>query len=314
MNKEDIFWRRDISSGNTPYKIRMMRGEFVDTNRRGREVPYKLYIPDTAENIEWPLVLWSHGFGGSRDGAGFIARFISGHGYAVLNMQHPGTDSSLWEGKPGHPWDILRNSKMPRKYTLDRFRDVSFVIDILGRAEISRHMDLGNIGMSGHSFGAITTQVAAGQKLGKGRRKYSLKDSRVKAGIAYSPSHTYNRDEDHGELYSPISIPMLYMTGTDDECPVRGHGYEHRLPIFNNATGPDQQLLVLEDGDHMVFAGSRGNLEKNPKRDTHEEIINILSLAFWDAYLKHDEAAREWLSSDGVKLYLQDRATYDYRQ
>ena len=50
-------------------------------------------------------------------------------------------------------------------------------------------------------------------------------------------------------------------------------------------------MIVLEDGDHMVFNGSRGKLAANPKRDVHERIIKVLSLAFWDAYLKDDQAA-----------------------
>src|SRR5690606_38334092 len=80
-----------------------------------------------------------------------------------------------------------------------------------------------------------------------------------------------------------------------DESPVEGFGFEERLRVFDHAGGGAQYLLVLEGGDHMVFTGSRGQLAENPLRQPQEDIIKILSLAFWDAWLKDDERARAWL-------------------
>ena len=70
---------------------------------------------------------------------------------------------------------------------------------------------------------------------------------------------------------------------------------------------------MLDHGDHMVYNGSRGKLEANPKRDVHEEIIKMLSLAFWDAYLKGDIAAKKWLTGADVKEWLADEATYQFK-
>lgn len=75
--------------------------------------------------------------GGTRDGAGFIARFLAAHDYVLLHIQHDGTDSSLWMGKEGHPWDIIRQTKITRGTTLNRFRDVKFVLDNLEQIERS---------------------------------------------------------------------------------------------------------------------------------------------------------------------------------
>lgn len=303
----------------TPHKISIARGEFIDDSRGGRDVPFKIYYPVAHKFEHLPVVIWSHGLGGSRDGAAFLARFLASHGYVIVNIQHRGTDTTIWEGKPGHPWDVIRKAHISRKVTLDRFKDVPFVLDRLPQwaeenPEAGEHMDLKRLGMSGHSFGAITTQVTAGQKLGKGKRMYSLKENRFRAGICYSPSPTYNHDQPNEETYGGITLPMLYMTGTEDSSPVTGRDYTYRLPIFEKASGPDQHLIVLDGGDHMVFAGSRGKLKDHPKRHIHEDIIKTATLAFWDAFLKENTGAYDWMTKGGLKDWLNGEGTYKFRK
>ena len=69
----------------------------------------------------------------------------------------------------------------------------------------------------------------------------------------------------------------------------------------------EQILVVLEDGDHMVYAGSRGKLADHPKRHIHESILKIVSLAFWDTHLKKDAAAQSWLK-ENIASYLGNEA------
>ena len=106
---------------------------------------------------------------------------------------------------------------------------------------------------------------------------------------------------------------MFYMTGTDDSSPVSGEDYRYRLSIYENAKGNDQHLMILKDGDHMVYNGSRGQLEENPKLNLHKDLIKISALAFWDAYLKADENAKQWLTSHHYETYLSDEADYTNR-
>lgn len=309
-------WKDGISADVEPLQIAIARGEWIDPKRENRKILYKSYAPlaSAAESATYPVIIWSHGLGGSRDGAGFLSRFIASQGYVVVHIQHPGTDSSLWEGKPGHPWDVIRATHIPRHATLDRLKDVPFALDNLSGMECASLMDLDRIGMSGHSFGAMTTQIMAGQMRGAGKRQYHLFEPRFRAGIVYSPvPHRKKKDRAAEDFYGSIKIPLLIMTGTDDDSPVEHFGYQDRLEVFTHSGGPDQHLLVLDDGDHMVYNGSRGKLEANPKREVHEEIIQILSLAFWDAYLKDDTAAKKWLTGDGVATWLKAEGTYSYK-
>ena len=312
MNSE--LWSPTLSADTEPMQIAIARGEWFDVNRGNRKVAYKTYCPMDTTGAPYPVIIWSHGLGGSRDGAGFISRYIASHGYVVVHIQHGGTDSTLWEGKAGHPWDVIRATRIPPNATFARLKDVPFALNQLSKLPIAPMMDLSRIGMSGHSFGAMTTQVMAGQRRGYGARQYSLFDKRFKAGIVYSPV-PWRKKKHHtpADFYGGIQIPLLFMTGTDDGSPIDHYGYEDRLEVFEHSGGRDQHLIVLDKGDHMVFSGSRGQLEDNPKRIVHENIIKLLSLAFWDAYLKDDISAKKWITGTGVTTWLSDEGSYSYK-
>lgn len=302
-----------------PHKVLLKKGEFTDSGR-DRTVPYKLYYPDhVAARV--PLVVWSHGFGGNRDGAAFLSRYLASHGYGILHLTHYGTDSSLWEGQPGHPWDILRKTKVSRETTIHRFRDVPFVLDSLpafldDHPDLRDVLDIENLGMSGHSFGAMTTQVMAGMKFPNDEGALvQMKEPRFKAGILYSPVPIKHlSDRDPAELYGSIDLPLMFQTGTDDDSPIEGFDYNHRLVVHEYAASPEKHLLVKDDGDHMVYNGTRGKLQANPKRDKHEEIISLAALAFWDMYLKDDEAARAWLTGQGMQDYIRGEGRYVFER
>lgn len=304
-----MFWHPDLSSTTEPRRVTLQKGDWIDPARAGRIVPYKIYTPEPLPGDPdlFPVIIWSHGLGGTRDGAGFISRYVAAHGYVIVHIQHVGTDSILWDGKPGHPWTHIRAAKIPRKTVLNRYRDVPFAVARLramAAAGTLPQADMNNLGMSGHSFGALTTQIMAGQRIAKGSRHYDLHLPDFRAGILYSPVPGRVPPKDPDLVYGGIRMPLLHFTGTDDESPVESFGMERRLMIAAHAGRDDQMVVILKDGDHMVFNGSRGGLGDNPLRDRHEEVIKVVSLAWWDWYLKGDTAARDWLMGAGIKLYM----------
>ena len=132
-----------------------------------------------------------------------------------------------------------------------------------------------------------------------------FKDSRFQCGILYSPGSVEHVGEfDPQEAYSGVDIPLFHMTGTDDGSPISEAGYEIRLVAYDHTDKADKNLLVLKDGDHMVFNGSRGKLGQNPNREKHEKIIKIAALCFWEAQLKRDAAALTWLTDGGFADWL----------
>jgi len=312
------FWRDNIDAEETPLKVMIERDTLFDEARDNRLVKIKAYYPVQHNLRKLPLIIWSHGLGGSVDGAAFLSRFIASHGFIILHVQHHGTDSSLWEGKPGHPWDIIRAQKINRAATLNRLDDIPFALDQFSTwaaayPNIIDYVDFDRIGMSGHSFGALTTQVMGGMMFpdeqGRLRR---LRDERLKAGILYSPSPIDHLGLDYPQdIYGSIDMPMFHMTGTDDSSPVEDWDYKKRLDVYENVTQAPQNLLVIKDGDHMVFNGSRGKLGQNPNREKHEVIIKIAALAYWEAILKNDQAAQSWIYDGGFKNWLGEEGSFE---
>jgi len=307
-----------------PYKVLLKKGEFVDESRIGasaapRVVPFKIYHPVDHDLDKMPVIIWSHGFGGNANGAAFISRFLAGQGYILVHITHFGTDSSLWEGKPGHPWDILQKVKISREDTLNRFHDVPFVLDQLKilaqeNPDLGQFMDFDALGMSGHSFGAMTTQVMAGQKFPDvDGSLISLKEDRFKAGILYSPvpiRHLVDESVSDKDIFSSIDIPLLHMSGTEDDSPLEGFGYEYRLAVYENTAHPEKYLLVKKGGDHMVYNGTRGKLGDSDLRETHEDFILKAALGFWDMQLKGDKAAKDWFIGGGLSDYIGERGEF----
>lgn len=283
--------------------IRILKDTFVDRNRQNRVVPYKLYYPENVDTM--PVVIWSHGFGGSRDGAAFLSRYLAERGFALLHLTHDGTDTSLWEGKPGHPWDILRKTTIPRAVTLNRFKDIPFVIDHLKDLDVS--FDTTKIGMSGHSFGALSAQVACGQMFpDENGTLQSYADDRIIAGLSYSPVRIDQLGPDNADVstgpdtvYGMIKKPMLYMTGTQDNGPIDGAPYTDRFLIFDHTGAEQKYLMVKNGGDHMIYNGTRGKLGNQDNRERLEEIIQVTSYHFWNAYLRDDTESLHWLQNAG---------------
>lgn len=309
---------RPPSPDHEPHRVLLIRDQLIDETRSGRVVPIKVYYPVHHGLTNLPVILWSHGLGGSVDGASFLSRFLAAQGYVIVHVQHVGTDSSLWEGKPGHPWDVIRNTHIPREATLARFADIPFVLDRLpewmtGHEAVGQHADFTTLGLSGHSFGALTTQVMCGQMFpDKSGRLRQYADARIKAGILYSPVPIQHlAQDDPRDIYGSISRPVLHMTGTLDASPVEDLDYAHRLAVYEHSPAP-KYLFTLKDGDHMVYNGSRGKLGASAHRDKHEALIKVAALAYWDFTLKGDAAAGAWLTGGGFDAYLGNEGTFIY--
>ena len=70
----------------------------VDDTGRHRAIPIRVYFPFNKSPA--PVVLCSHGLGGSRAGSAYLAKHWSARGYLCVFLQHPGSDAFVWKDKP----------------------------------------------------------------------------------------------------------------------------------------------------------------------------------------------------------------------
>ena len=162
----------------------------VKDQGRQREIPIRVYLP--SEKRPAPVVLFSHGLGGSRAGYAYLGRHWALRGYVAVFLEHRGSDASVWrDERPGQRMAAMQRAAGVRNFLL-RVKDVPAVLDQLERWNksdghaLAGMLDLSRIGMSGHSLGAGTTEAMSGQVFSHGRFSYA--DLRIKAAIALSPS------------------------------------------------------------------------------------------------------------------------------
>lgn len=273
-------------------EVQVLRGEWRDPIR-GRTVPYKLYLP--AGGGAAPVVIFSHGLGGSREAATFLLQHLAENGFAAVAIQHAGSDAGLLDGagRPEAMIERLRPAVADPRAAVARFGDVRFVIDQLTQenatGRFAGRFDLQRIGMSGHSYGALTTLVAVGQRLG-GPQPTAFQDDRIDAAVVYSPNAPRNQEPE--AALAGIRVPVLHFTGTADRTPFDLEATpEGRQIPFRTISGPDQYLVVFQDGDHMIYSGrvQAGAMSAAERRQT--EAIERETLTFWRAYLLGDAEA-----------------------
>src|SRR5689334_1836534 len=157
----------DYKKGPGPLEVTATRLDWKD-ERRGRDVPVKVYAPKAGAG-PFPVIVFSHGLGGTRDGYEYLGRHWAGHGYVVVHVQHIGSDASVWQDVPPKDrMDAMRKSAHDLQNAVDRPLDVRFTIDQVEKlnkddATFKNRLDLAHIGMAGHSFGAYTTLAVAGE-------------------------------------------------------------------------------------------------------------------------------------------------------
>lgn len=297
-----------------PAEVEVRRLDWKDA-RRDRVVPVTVYLPK-GDTTPRPVIVFSHGLGGSRDNYEYAGRHWASHGYVCVHPQHVGSDESVWKGKANVLEEMRKAARRPAS-AIDRVLDVRFVLDRLTAlnrddAGFRGRLDLDRVGMAGHSFGAQTTQAVCGQTVfgpfGKGVR---MAEPRVKAGIAMSPA-AHGSKADHKKAFATIQVPMLHLTGTrDDGVAISDLKPADRRVPFDSIAAAHQYLVIFTDGDHMVFSGTRRRGDGRNDRRIHD-LVRQSTTAFWDAHLRGDETARRWLTERLAKT-VGDAGTVEMR-
>jgi predicted dienelactone hydrolase len=134
----------------------------------------------------------------------------------------------------------------------------------------------------------------------------SFSDKRVQAIVVMSP-------QGEGEMgltshsWENIRVPMLAMYGSRD------FATQHRTSIwrsqpFNGAPEGDKYDVELEGATHFTFAGP---FRRRGVETKVFKCAKLETIAFWDTYLKDDEAARHYLAYEGLKSFCGEDARID---
>ena len=213
-----------------------------------------------------PLVLMSHGSGGTMDGLGWLASGLVTEGAMVLAVNHPGSTSG--------------DSSPRRSVRLgERARDLSAALDaLLADPAFASYIDQSNITAIGFSLGGATALNLGGLRfdpdgyadycaampdqadcvfLARGDVDFSAlpedfgadaKDPRVAATVAIDPGFTYVATEDSiAATTTPVTVINLGTVNRMDAVDVSPEGSDLIARL------PNARLEVIAPAHHFTF-------------------------------------------------------------
>ncbi|GAB4457426.1 MAG: acetylhydrolase [Armatimonadaceae bacterium] len=277
----------------------------VKDDKRKREIPVRVYLPKVKKAA--PVVLFSHGLGGSRDGNRYLGNHWAARGYVAVFLQHPGSDDSVWKDiSPAQRMAAMQKAASAENFQR-RIQDVPAVLDQLEvwnkntDHPLAGRLDMKRIGMSGHSFGAMTTQAMSGQRFPVGR---GFTDERIQAAVIMSPSSP-RRGGSAKQAFGSVKLPWMLLTGTNDTAPIGDADMKSRLAVFPALPPGDKYELVLHQAEHSAFTDRALPGDSEKRNPNHHKAILAVTTAFWDAYLRNDAGAKNWLNSESVREVLE---------
>lgn len=266
------------------------------TDASGRTLQVLVRWPAAGTPGPWPVLLHSHGLGGSREGGAAWGAAWAAAGHVVLHLQHAGSDLAAVRRQ-----GIAGSTTAAR--LLDRCADVRQALDAVQRLQAAGADGWGRVrpsacGLSGHSFGAHTVLAMAGQRPPVGA---PIDEPRLAAFVALSP--TLPRG-DAARALAGVTRPVLLATGSEDGD-VIGNGATpgNRRAVFDALPAGRKALLWLDGADHATFGGGTGLRAEALRRrrgagdaaallPQHQALIAATGTDWWRAWLQDDAAAR----------------------
>ncbi|NJN73430.1 MAG: hypothetical protein HC799_11800 [Limnothrix sp. RL_2_0] len=293
------------------------------------------YSPETLCYQPQPLsentrvVIQSHGLGATpRDFADY-AEHLASHGYFVVAPYHQGSDTN-------HLKLVLQgdiDEVVPFSEFGDRPATITAVLnklDELNGSQFDSKLDLKNVGVMGHSFGAYTALVLAGaeiqfehlelacdgnnddpnlslllqcQALGLPRAMENLRDSRVASIFVWD----FVGSAIFGEKgLAAVNIPVMAIAGSHD---ITTPFALEQIRLFRWLRTAIAYLVMMEGKPHVQNLGKLAaaiglNIAVNPQPPTSPiqtvfaENIQAFSLAFFAVHLQHQPEYLPYLTAN----------------
>ncbi|MDQ7013778.1 MAG: hypothetical protein Q9O74_07775 [Planctomycetota bacterium] len=309
-----------------PYTVRDT-GEFVIHDAsRDKDLPVRVRAPapprlvlrpedrtgddgdNTTTHGPFPLIVFSHGMGGASDVFPALGDYLASHGYVVVYPTHADSIRLRREQAKTRKQRRAVGFGSTKVDLEDRVADVSFILDSLDEIEAALNapglIDREQLGMAGHSAGAMTTQAVAGLRFYVWGKPRTMVAPRLDAFAVISGQGTARRSI-REDSWQDIDKPWLVITGSKDQIRIGNETPETRRHPYDYAPADGTKHLVfIEGATHSSYQGKGvGALLDGGSPDNVEwivEVTNMSVLAFFDAYLKDHEVAKAWLDAGKI--------------
>jgi len=270
-------------SDNTRADYRLPNGARVPRMQRGDEVPVVLPNPAQGDG-RWPLIVFSHGLGGSPLGAEYLAvieRFVQ-EGYVVYAPFHGDARFSRTKVEEfGDLWFLLTSYGEVAEMQALRALSLKAGLDALLDTPVFRSViDPDQIVGFGASLGGMGMMLVQGAKITKswsGSERPVVRDERYKAVVGYVPFSGYPFLAAFGEGNGGVRnvrTPYLAIAGTADTVAPLG-----RTSQMVEALAGHRTLVVVDGMPHGL-------------REQDVPELFGWTFAFFRAMLSRDAAVR----------------------
>lgn len=264
----------------------------------------------------YPLVVFSHGKGGIRIQSNFYTIALASHGYVVVAPDHVG-DTVV---------DLLREVKSTGNIQadstleaiIDRPLDVIAILDLIegvADEDIAGILDMEHIGITGHSFGALTTFLVASR------------DFRVDAVVGQAPTSQEVIDLQSQTPMRDLRTPALIQSATlDGTLPEETNA----LPLYETLQD-NKAWLSLARAGHFTYSdlcildveaiSAAVDLDVSNvlddgcgpdalPGDVAFPVINATAIGFFNAELRGSKASTEFLNQATVDRLAPGEGTF----
>lgn len=296
--------------------------------------------PILQRDTPYPVVIFSHGSGGSRILQLYLTEHLASHGFVVIAPNHAGNTVMERVLDPDNYDDLVLDSIALRP--LDILRVIDFMDALNDDGDFAGQLDMEKLAVAGHSLGGYTAMSLGGANLNLAGLREDCEaddserfcaivddnsdfaalrglselpdgafppttDDRIDAVIALAPAL--------GEWFAPqsiaaIDIPTLNIVGSlDAVTPPEPNAYFIHEEIEN----APRALLTLENAGHYIFVDACPPIAltfglfwgcSDPVWDMARahDLINHTTTAFLRSILMDDTAAAESLAADNMSF------------
>jgi len=294
----------------------------------------QLYLPEVLPRRRgrppqgFPLVVISHGLGGTSASYTYLAEYLAEAGIAVAALEHTGSnDQQLSALLTGLSSTVVQDAEFLR-----RPREVSLTLNALANlntspSPIRGQLNLSRVGVIGQSFGGYTALALAGatfdseglaevcppstlsfnpslllqcQAASVSNPGASLVDPRVGSIFVINPIGSALFGETG---YGQIAVPTMMVAGTADTI---APAFPEQLQPFTWLTAPARYLLMIDRGTHFSTIGDVATGDQpvpippeiiGLRPEVVWSYMQVLSLAYFKLTLEGDQRFEPALSA-----------------
>lgn len=268
----------------------------------GRAVELQVRVTAPATGGDLPLLLLSHGHGGSNFasslyGYGPLATFYAAHGFVVVQPTH--LDSKTLALDPGGPEGAL--------FWRSRAEDMTRILDQIGTVEaetprLAGRLDRTRVAAVGHSMGGHTVGLLLGMSATDpvDGTPAALADDRVQAGVLMgAPGRGADIAEFAGEhfpilgstSFATMTRPALVVVGDEDASPVFSDRRDWRADAYTDSPAPTSLLTVFGAGHLLGGVSGYDQAETTDENPGRVALVCAMSWAYLRSSVNPDDPA-----------------------